>query len=333
MALSCFHPTLTSEKKMNPNRRVFMAAAAAVLGTPALAQQFPNKPVRIIVPYAPGGTADVLVRAISKQMALSSTWTTVVENRPGASGIIGAEALARSPADGYTIGILATPHAAIPFTKQLQFDPRELTPVALLAQVPGILSVNPGLGVSSLGELVALARAKPGRLSYSNAGSLSAGHLAMEMFKSLAKIDITPIAYKGGAPALNDLLGGQVDMGINGAFVLPHITSGKLRPVATTSIKRMSIIPTVPTFAESGFPGFEFSEWYGAFAPANTPPELVSALNQALVKAMTSPEAATAFTSLGAETHANTSEQFKTFFNGEYTKLGRLVVSMGIKGD
>jgi tripartite-type tricarboxylate transporter receptor subunit TctC len=217
---------------------------------------------------------------------------------------------------------------------KLPFDPRELRAVTLVANVPGLLSVNAAVPAHSLADVLALARAKPGQLTFGHPGNLSAGHLAMEMLKAQAKVDIVSVPYKGGAPALTDLLGGQISMGISGPTAhLPHIKSGKLHAIATTGLKRSSAVPDVPTIAESGLPGFELNEWYGLFAPARTPPDLVLRLNQELVKALASPEVRAKFASLGAEAVGNSPEEFSAFFRSEMDKLGKLVQSLGLKAE
>lgn len=308
--------------------------ALLIAAMPALAQNFPTKPIRIIVPYAPGGTADVLSREIAAKMAPAIGQQVIIENRAGAAGMIGAEVLARSEPDGYTIGMMATPHAATPFVMKLPFNPRELRAVTLVANVPGLLSVNAAVPVKSLGDVLSLARAKPGYLTFGHPGNLSAGHLTMEMLKAQAKVDIVSVPYKGGAPALADLLGGQIHMGISGPTAhLPHIKSGKLRAIATTGLQRSSAVPDVPTVAESGFPGFELNEWYGLFAPAKTPQELLTRLNQGIVKALAVPEVRAKFASLGAEPVGNTSEEFSAFFQNEMDKLGKLIASLGLKAE
>jgi len=299
------------------------------------ADTFPSKPIRVIVPYAAGGTADFMVRLMAKQLSATGGSAITVDNRSGASGWIGAELMARAPADGYTIGVLSSVFAATPFVSKPPFDPRDLQAITLLASVPGLLSVNSSVPVYTLNDLLALAKAKPGQLSFGHAGSLGAGHLAMEMLKLNNNIDILSIAYKGGAPALNDLLGGQIQMSISGPTAhLPFIKpGGKLRAIATTGLKRSTAVPDVPTMAESGQPGFEINEWYGLFAPEKTPRDIVERLNKEFVKALSSPEVRTALVSVGAEFTPNTSEEFKSFFNDEMNKLGKLITKLNLKGD
>jgi tripartite-type tricarboxylate transporter receptor subunit TctC len=291
--------------------------------------------VRIIVPYAPGGTADVLCRDIASKLTAVFGQQVIVENRAGAAGMIGAEALAKSAPDGYTLGMLATPHAATPFVMKLPFDPaKDLSPVTLVANVPGLLSVNASVPARTLQELLALARANPGKLTYGHPGNLSAGHLAMEMLKDQAKVNIVPVPYKGGGPALMDLLGGQITMTISGPTAhLPHIATGKLRPIATTALHRSSALPEVPTIAESGLPGFELNEWYGLFVPARTPADVIARLNEEIVKVIKSREYTARTASLGAEAVGNSPEAFGAFFRNEMERNGRLIRSLGLKAE
>ena len=318
------------------NLRYFPIVLACLAASfQAAAQSFPSRPVRIIVPYAPGGTADVLCREIASKLAAPFGQQVIVENRAGAAGMIGADALAKSAPDGYTLGMLATPHAATPFVMKLPFDPaKDLSPVTLVANVPGLLSVNASVPVRSLQELLALARANPGKLTYGHPGNLSAGHLAMEMLKDQTKVNVVPVPYKGGGPALMDLLGGQITMMISGPTAhLPHIATGKLRPIATTALHRSSALPEVPTIAESGLPGFELNEWYGLFVPARTSAEEITRLNEEIVKVIKSREYTARTASLGAEAVGNRPEEFGAFFRSEMDKHGKLIRSLGLKAE
>ena len=315
-------------------RRFAIAAIACVAWAHASAQGFPTKPVRIVVPFPPGGTADAISREIAVRLPSLLGQQVVIENRSGANGMLGAESMVRAEPDGHTIGIFSSSHAATPFATKLPFDPvKDATPVSLIVIVPGLLSVHPTVAATNLSELLALARAKPGALAYGNPGSLSAGHLAMEMLKVQAKLDILPIAYRGGAPALMDLVGGPIQMGISGPTAhLPHVKSGKLRAIATTGLKRSSAVPEVPTIAET-IPGFELNEWYGFFAPAKAPREAITRLNQAVIKVIQIPEVRARFISLGAEPVGNTPEEFGAFFRSEMDKLGKLITSLGLKAE
>ena len=308
---------------------------AGIASFQVAAQSFPSKALRIIVPYAPGGTADVLGREIALRLTPALGQQVIVENRAGAAGMIGADTLAKSAPDGYTLGMLATPHAATPFVMKLPFDPaRDLNPVTLVANVPGLLSVHASVPARSLQELLTLARAKPGQLTYGHPGNLSAGHLAMELLKDQTKVNIIPVPYKGGGPALLDLLGGQITMMISGPTAhLPHIATGKLRPIATSARRRSSALPDVPTIGESGLPGFESNEWYGLFVPVRTPSEEIVRLNEEIVKVIKSREYTARAAGLGAEVVGNKPEEFGAFFRNEMEKHGKLIRSLGLKAE
>lgn len=306
---------------------------ALVASSAATAQTFPNRPVRLISPYAAGGTADVLSRIIGKHMNGHLGQTVIIDNRPGAAGLIGAAALAQSAPDGYTIGVLATPHAATPIDKKVGFDPADLDAVALVAVVPNLLSVHVSVPAKNLQDVIALARSQPGKLAYGNTGNFSSGHLGMEMLKQESKVDIIAVPYKGGAPALQDLVAGHIHMSISGPQnFLPYIKSGQLRPIATTGAKRSTAVPEIPTFAESGLPNFELNEWYAIFVPKNTPKDIVARLNKEILRSVNEPEVRTFFNTIGAESSAMSPEQVAAYFKNERTKLGKLVGSLGLQG-
>src|SRR3974390_511955 len=264
-----------------------LAVCGAVLGAvPAMADGTAGRPLHLIVPYAAGGTADAIARIIAKHLG-SVGQTVVIDTRGGAGGLIGAGVLTQSPADGSTIGILATPHAATPLEQNSGFDRTRVKAVALLAVVPGLLCVNSTVPAASLADVIGLARAKPGQLSYGNPGNFTAGHLAMEMLKVQSRIDIVAVPYRGGAPALQDLVAGQIAMSISGpSNFLPYIKNGRLRAIASTGLARSTAAPDVPTFAESGMPGFEVNEWYAIFAPGKTPPEILARLTHDIEQAL-----------------------------------------------
>jgi tripartite-type tricarboxylate transporter receptor subunit TctC len=307
---------------------------AAVGTIPAMAQDYPSGPLHLIVPYAPGGTADTIARIISKYLARSLGQTVVVDNRAGAGGLIGAAVMVQSPADGYTIGVLATPHAATPLDPNSGFDRARVKAVALLAVVPGLLCVNRSVPASSLSDVIGLARSKPGQLSYGNPGNFTAGHLAMEMLKAQARVDIISVPYRGGAPALQDLVAGQIQMSISGpSNFLPYIKNGQLRAIASSGRKRSTAVPDVPTFSESGMSGFELNEWYGIFAPNKTPPELVARLNHVIVQALAQPDVRAFFATIGAEPGNMSPGEFDGFFRNETDRLGKLVRSLGLKNE
>jgi tripartite-type tricarboxylate transporter receptor subunit TctC len=312
-----------------------LAVCGAVLGSiPAMAQTYPSRPVHLIVPYAAGGTADGIARILSKHLRTSLGQTVVIANRGGAGGLIGAAVLTQSPADGYTIGVLATPHAATPLDRDSGFDRAGVKAVALLAVVPGLLCVNSSVPASSLADVISLARAKPGRLTYGNPGNFTAGHLAMEMLKAQSRVDIVSVPYRGGAPALQDLVAGQIQMSISGpSNFLPYIKNGQLRAIASTSLKRSTAAPDVPTFSEGGMPGFELNEWYGIFAPSKTPPELVARLSHDIAQALAQPDVRAFFTTIGAEPRNMSPDELDGFFRKETDRLGKLVSTLGLKNE
>ncbi len=302
------------------------------LSVVANAQSYPNRPVKIVVPYAAGGTADTLARKIVPHLSSYLGQPVIIDNRPGAAGLIGATVLQQAPPDGYTVGMLATPHIATPPDAGANFDPTQLKAVSLVAIVPSLVCANPSVPATSVPEVISLARTKPGQLTYGNPGTYSAGHLAMELFKQRAGVNIRAVPYRGGAPAFQDLLGGQINFAISGpSNCLPFIETGQLRPIATTGSKRSTAAPSVPTFAESGLPGFELNEWWGILAPLNTPPDIVARLNKEINRAVQESEVREFFMKLGAEPQNISAEEFGTFFANETKSLKALVSSLGVK--
>jgi tripartite-type tricarboxylate transporter receptor subunit TctC len=300
----------------------------------ANAQTYPNRPLKIIVPYAAGGTADTLARKISQHLSGYLGQPVVIDNRAGAAGLIGAAVLQQSPPDGYTVGMLATPHVATPPDAGANFDPTKLTAVSLVAVVPSLVCANPSVPANSVAEVISLARSKPGQLTCGNPGTYSAGHLAMELFKQRAGVDIRAVPYRGGAPAFQDLLGGQINFAISGPTnCLPFIQTGQLRPIATTGAKRSTAAPDVPTFAESGLPGFELNEWWGVLAPLDTPKDVVARLNIEINRAVQEAEVRDFFLKLGAEPQNISEDEFGKFFANENKTLKSLVSSLGLKPD
>jgi len=316
-----------------------VAAAGVALAPPGFAQvPYPSKPIRFVVPFPPGGPLDITGRAIAQKLAESWGQPVVVDNRPGAGGGIGAELVARSPGDGYTLlmGAVST-HAINPsLYAKIPYDPqKDFVPVALVAQVPNILVVNPTLPVHSVKELIDYARAKPGALSFGSGSTGSTGHLAGELFKTMAGVDMVHIPYKGGAPAMQDLLAGQTQLMFdNLANALPQVKAGKLRALAVTTSKRAPAVPDLPTVAESGLPGFDLTTWFGVFVPAGTPPETVAKLNAEIVKALGSKDLADRLAGMGAvPPENNTPESFAAFVRAEAGKYARVVKSSGARVD
>ena len=308
---------------MQCHRLLALAALFAWSGL-AIAQSaadFPQRPLKIIAPFPPGGATDVLSRLIGPKLTEAWGQQVVVENRPGGAAVIGTEIVARSPADGYTMGMFLTPHAVNPYVfKSLPYDTlRDFTAVSLVAIVPGILSVHPDVPAKSVAELIALAKAKPGTLAYGTPGPLTSGHLSIEMLKYKAGIEIVHIPYKGGAPAIADLVGGRIQMIINSPpSVIPHMKAGRLRALATTAAKRSTGLPEVPTIAETGVPGFDMFEWYGLFAPGKTSRDVVDKLGREVARIVQLPDIRERIIALGGEPVGNLPDEFGAFFKKEY---------------
>jgi tripartite-type tricarboxylate transporter receptor subunit TctC len=323
-------------------RREVLVATAILLSTPAWAQQ--PRPLRLVVPYPPGGPLDIAARALAERVK-DSLGVVVVENRPGAGGNVGADAIAKAAPDGNTIvmGAVAT-HAINPwlYSKMPYNALTDFTPITLVAQVPNVLVMNAEaaqrLGITSLRELLAYAKAKPGKLNYGSGGNGSAGHLAGEMFKSQAGVFMVHIPYAGGPAAQLALLSGQVDLNFdNLAAASANIRSGKLRALAVTTAKRSSAMPEVPTIAESagaaGLAGFDINTWFGLFGPARLPAEVTTRLNRAFVDALNSPEVKARLATLMAEPAPTTPEAFAQFVRTEHAKYEAVVKRTGAKAD
>ncbi len=308
--------------------RVLGFALALCLSFEAAAQPYPAKPVRMIVPLAPGGSVDIMARVLAQKMSESMGQQVFVDNRGGASGNIGTELVVRAPPDGYTIMTVSMTLVVNPYLyPKLPFDVvRDLAPISLIGAVPLVLTVHPSVPAKSVQELVALAKRYPGKLNYASSGRGTNSHLSMELFKTLTRTDIVAVPYRGGGPGQIALLAGEVDVGFNNPVnVVPHIKSGKVRALAISSTKRSSVVPDVPTVAEAGVAGFEFTTWYGVLAPAATPVPLINALNEHIVKAMHSPDMASRFAHEGAELIASSPAQFAAHIKTESARWGRVV--------
>jgi tripartite-type tricarboxylate transporter receptor subunit TctC len=299
------------------------------------AQAWPARPVHIVAPYPAGGTSDILARTLGQK--LSERWgqPIIVDNKPGANGNVGADFVAKSPADGYTlllcdVGALAISPSVY---TSLAFDPnKDFAPVTMVAYSPHILAVNPDVPARSVKELIDLAKAKPGKLNYAASSVASAPHLAGVDFASRAGITWAYIPYKGGAQAITDVIGGQADVLFNGMLATyPHVKSGKLRILAVSSASRMSAIPDVPTVAESGVPGFETGSWQGVLAPAGTPRELVARINADFARVLNTPEMREKLGAQGAEVRVNTPETFAVFLRDETARWAKVVAANGVK--
>jgi tripartite-type tricarboxylate transporter receptor subunit TctC len=309
---------------------------AALLGSAALAQTYPSKPVRLIVTYPPAGSSDLMARILGQK--LSELWgqPVIVENKAGAAGSIGMDYAAHQAPDGYSflIGNLG-PTVVNPILSKVPFDvERDFIPVSLIATGPNILVVNPNTPVSTLGELIAYARANPGKLNFGSGGSGSVAHLSGEMFKSQAHVDIVHVPYKGGILSVNDLLAGNVQLVFSDALpVMQHIRAGKLRALAVTSPERSPLAPEIPTCVESGLPGLVAVNWWGVLLPAGTPKAIADKFHADLVKVMQDPEVKAKFSSLGVDAVSGTPEQFGTYMKSETAKYAKLVKEAGIRAE
>ncbi|HKQ29513.1 MAG TPA: tripartite tricarboxylate transporter substrate binding protein [Burkholderiales bacterium] len=308
-----------------------------LVATAACAQPYPSKPTRMIVPYPPGGSADILARAIGAKVGEGLGQPVVIDNRPGAGTIIGTEATAKSAPDGYTfmLGTVSS-HAINPaLNPKLPFDPvKDFTPLSLVASIPFAMIVHPSVPAKSVQEFIALAKAKPGQINYSSAGNGTSNHLAGELLKSMAGIDLVHVPYKGSAPALNDLIAGQVSMMFDLVLTAaPHIKSGAARGLAVTGSQRSAILPDLPTVAESGLPGYEVSAWFGIFAPAGLPQPVAQRLNAEFVKVMREPDLKQRLASLGADPLTSSPEQFSAYLRSEIEKWAKVVKASGMKLD
>ena len=303
-----------------------LAAAAAPHAVHA--QEFPTQPVKIVVPFPPGGTTDILARQLAKELQDKWAKPVVVENRAGASGTIFSEQLARMPADGYTLMLTATHHVINPgLYKNLKYDTRtDFTPLAQVAAVPNVLVVHPSFPPKTVRELIAHAKAHPGKVNFGSAGNGGANHLSGELFKDMAGVNMVHVPYKGAAPALNDLLGGQIPMMFDSVpGVIQHIQSGKLRALGVTSLKRSPALPDVPTIDEAGLKGFEATAWFGLYAPGRMQPQLRDRIARDVLQVLQGPSIRTQFAALGADPGSMTQAQFASFVDAELAKWGKVI--------
>ena len=300
----------------------------------ACAQTYPTRPIRWIVPVPAGATTDIVTRMVGQKMSESWGQQVIVDNRAGGAMIVGSDIIAKASPDGYTVGTLLTPTIVNPFVlKNLPYDTlRDFTPVTLMVMVPGVMTMNPAVPASNLKEVIALAKAKPGSLNYGSPGPLTSGHLSMEMLKLTAGIDITHIPYKGGAPAIADLIAGQIQFLISGPpGVLAHIKSGRLKAIATTAAKRSPGLPDTPTFAESGLAGFDTYEWYGVFAPGKLPKDVLAKLSREIARIIKLPDMSEKLSVQGAIPVGNTPEEFAAFVRREMDTWGKVAQQVGLK--
>ena len=317
-------------------RAAVTLAAAFLLGQgTALAQAYPSKPIHIVVPFPPGGSTDLLARRIAEKLNAAWGQPVIVDNRGGAGGTIGADFVAKAPADGYTLlmGVTGTNAISQTLYPNLPYDTvRGFAPVSLVVSAPLVLVTSPDFPARSVAELVKMLKAKPGSVSFGSAGNGTSMHLTGEMFKEAAHVSMVHIPYRGSAGALQDLMSGQIETSFADFFVVyPQIQAGKIHALAVTSLQRQPLLPNVPTIAESGYPGFEALSWQGLFAPAATPPEIVDKLNREVNKALASADIRDYFSARGFTLGGSTPAEFRAFVRAETKKWGRIVKASGAK--
>jgi len=328
----------TRRSRMTVRLRLLVAAVALIAcGGAARAQDaFPTKPVHLLVPFPPGGAVDIVARTLADELGKRWAPSIIIENRPGAGGTIAAEAEAKSPPDGYTLAVVASGHATVPYLyPKLPYDIfADFTPITLLGSSPNMALVRTDSPIRTLADLIALARAKPGRLSYGHAGNGTSPMLAAELLKAMTGIDITAIPYKGGAPALNDLLGGHIPLAFNNIpEAIGMLRAGSIRALAVTTAARSPILPDVPTFAESGLPGYDTGVWWGVLAPAGLPAAIKTKIYRDCADAMTAPAVKARFETLGATPIGSTPAEFAALIRADYVKWGPIIKAAGIQGE
>ncbi len=299
-------------------------------------QAWPVKPVRVVIPWPPGGSNDVVGRIVMQKVAESLGQQFVVDNRPGASGAIGSEPVAKAPPDGYTIMVHSTTHLGnAHLYKKLPYDTlKDFTPVGTLAAQPGALAIHPSLPVKSVKEFIALAKARPGQINYSSSGNGSAPHLSMALLTSMTGINLVHVPYKGGAPQVTALVGGESQASLaTVSTVIVHVKSGRLRALGVSSAKRSNVLLDVPTIAEAGVPGYEMSPWIGVYAPANTPKAIIDKLNAEANKALKHPDVANSLTNQVLDPQPSTPEEFAQRIKVDYEKYGKLIKAVGARVD
>jgi tripartite-type tricarboxylate transporter receptor subunit TctC len=321
---------------MKLSRTCYFAVAASALllaGGSAAQSSYPNKPIRMIVPFAAGGSTDNIARTMAQKMGEQLGQPVIVDNRPGGNAIIGSEALTKSPPDGYTIMMTSVDHTVIPQLLPTPYDPvKDFVPVGAVSFTQLLLVVNPSVQANNLQELIALAKASPGKLNYASSGSGCVPHLTGEMLSKQTGIAMQHIPYKGGGPAMIDLVGGQVQLTfaipIN---AIPHIKSGKLRPIAITGATRNEALPQVPTFTEAGVPGLDVKTWFAVFAPVGTPKPIVDRLSESIRKALAMPDVKEKLAGQGMEPYVTTPEEFAEIVKADFAKYGRVIKEGNIK--
>jgi tripartite-type tricarboxylate transporter receptor subunit TctC len=316
--------------------KALIAAAALTLSTLAYSQAYPNKIVKIVVPYPPGGTVDAVARVVAARLSENLGQQFIVDNRPGANGTIGSGIVAKSDPDGYTLLVQASTFAAAPLLmKNVPYNiEKDFTPITQLGSVPLLVTSYPGIPAKNLKEFITAIKAEPNKYTFGTSAEGSASHLAEEAIKHDAKLDFMIIPYKGTAPALVDVMGGHISAMVDALpSTAPHVKSGKLRPLAVTSAKRAPLLPDVPTVAESGLEGFEMVSWYGMWGPAKMPTELVSKIHQEVVKALNSQQATKSLAEQGFSVSGSSPDEFKSYIRQESDKYSRLIKAANIKLD
>ena len=322
---------------MNFTRRAALGLALAGVAATAIAQAWPAKPIRLIVPFPAGGGTDIIGRELGQKLASNTGWTVVIDNKPGSGGNLGVDAAAKSPADGYTLVLGQTSNLAINPTlySKLPYDPeKDLTPVGTVASAPLVLVVAADSPYKTLADAVAAARAKPSALNYATSGNGTVAHLATELFQRTANIKLTHVPYKGAAQGATDLIGGQVQIYVSSVpTLIGHIKNGKMRALAVTSAKRADDLPQVPTVAESGYKGFEAVTWFGIAGPARLPKDITTRLNAEINKALQSPDLLKKLSDQGADVSGSTPEQFGKLIHDDIARWGKVVKESGAKVD
>jgi tripartite-type tricarboxylate transporter receptor subunit TctC len=314
-----------------------LALAAAFSSGSALAQAWPAKPIKLIVPFPAGGGTDIIGREVAQKVATATGWTIVIDNKPGSGGNLGVDAAAKSPADGYTLVLGQTSNLAINPTlySKLPYDPlKDLAPVSLVASAPLVIVVAADSPYKTLADVVAAARAKPQALNYATSGNGTVAHLATELFQRTANVQLTHVPYKGAAQGATDLIGGQVQLYVSSVpTLIGHIKNGKMRAIAVTSAKRADDLPQVPTIAESGYKGFEAVTWFGVVGPAKLPADVVTRLNTEINKALKTPDLLKKLSDQGADVEGSTPEQFARLIRDDIARWGKVVKESGAKVD
>ncbi len=323
---------------MLQNRRVRLIAGllGAIAATDAAAQAYPARPIRLVIPFSPGGATDVPGRLIAQKLSAVFGHQIIVDNRPGAGSAIGSEIVARAQPDGYTLLLTGTPFAVIPaLYPRLPFDPaQDFAPVMQVALAPNVLVVHPSLPARSVKELIALAQAQPGAINYASGGTGGATHLFVSLFLTMAKIDLTHVPYKGSGPATADLLGGHVKVGLPGiSIVIPHAKAGRIVPLGVTSARRAPQMPDVPTIAESGVPGYDAAVWFGIFAPRGTPATAIARLHDEIVKVLRLPDVESGYLASGNVAVTSRPAAFGAFVRTEIVKWRQVVRDAKIQGE